>query len=270
VARIAGLACYPVKGCRGVQLGDARVVETGLEWDRQWMVVGEDGRFISQRTHPKLAVVVPTITADALMLDAPGRPTLRVPLEGERAFRRVVVWHDWCEAGDEGDVAAHWLDDVLGEGGVRLVRASPGMRHANRMWTGELTAPVTFADGFPVLVTSLASLEWLNARLPEPVPMDRFRANVVIEGLEAFDEDRIADITVGRITLRFVKPCTRCTVPSIDQLTGEKGVDPVAALRPTRFDRALKGITFGENAAIVAGTGGRLAIGDDVQVTFDH
>jgi hypothetical protein len=269
VARIAGLACYPVKGCRGVQLDSARVVATGLEWDRQWMIVNDDGRFISQRTHPRLAVIVPAVTAEALTLDAPGQQPLSVPLRGERAFRRVVVWNDWCEARDEGDAVARWLEAVVGES-VRLVRAIPGMRHASRMWTGELTAPVTFADGFPILVTNMASLEWVNARLAGHVPMDRFRPNVVVDGLEAFAEDRIAGLTIGAVTLRFVKPCTRCTVPAIDQLTGEQGVDPVAVLRPTRFDRALKGITFGENAAIVSGVGSVITAGSDVQVTLDR
>ena len=269
MARVAGLACYPVKGCRGVQLDSARVVATGLEWDRQWMIVDDDDRFITQRTHPRLAVIRPAIMPGALQLDAPGQPTLRVPLDGPRGFRRVVVWNDSCESGDEGDAAARWLEAVVGES-VRLVRATPGMRHANRMWTGELMSPVTFSDGFPILVTNAASLEWVNARLPGPVPMDRFRPNIVVDGLEAFAEDRIAELTIGPVTLRFVKPCMRCSVPSIDQLTGEQAVDPVAVLRPTRFDRALKGITFGENAVIVEGVNATIAVGSDVQVTCDR
>jgi uncharacterized protein len=262
-AVIAALAIYPVKGCRGISLASSRIEARGLEWDRQWMVVNPHGRFLTQRTHPALATVVPALLDDVLQLQAPGLQPLAVPLAATGERRRVVIWHDRCDAVDQGEQAADWFGHVLREP-VRLVRATPGMRHADPEWAGP-AVPVAFPDGYPVLVTNAASLAWINDRLPEPVPMQRFRPNVVLEGLEAFAEDRIDVLDCGGVRLRLVKPCTRCVVPSIDQMTGERSSDPVAVLRATRFDPRLKGITFGENAVIAAGAGGSLAVGDAVR-----
>lgn len=262
-ASIAALAIYPVKGCRGIALTSARVLETGLQWDRQWMIVDAGGRFVTQRTRPVLATLSATLGDGTLRLSREGERSCEVPLEMPRAPRRVVVWGDTCDAQDEGEEPAAWLSRMIGEP-VRLVRATPGMRHASPRWAGSEPAPVGFADGFPVLVTNLASLAWINERLPAPVPMDRFRANVVLDGLEPFAEDHIDRLEVGSVRLRLVKPCTRCIVPSLDQLTGERGLDPVEVLRATRFDRELKGVTFGENAVVDAvgvislGAGARL------------
>lgn len=262
-ASIAALAIYPVKGCRGIALTSARVLATGLEWDRQWMIVDASGRFVTQRTRPVLATISATLGDGTLRLSREGERSCEIPLALTRAPRRVVVWGDTCEALDEGEDAAAWLSRSIGEP-VRLVRATPEMRHANPRWAGGVPAPVGFADGFPVLVTSLASLEWINERLPAPVPMDRFRPNIVLEGLEAFGEDHVDALDVGAVRLRLVKPCTRCLVPSLDQLTGERGLDPVEVLRATRFDRELKGITFGENAVVE--TGGVISLGAGVRL----
>jgi len=266
---VTGLFVYPVKSTRGTARARARVSRTGFEWDRQWMVVNSKGTFLSQRTHPQLARIVPEVRAAALVLNAPGLPALTVPLDaaGERA--PVRVWDDACVGVDQGKQAADWVTRAVGEP-VRLVRVAPDMgRIANPQFTGPAPAPMGFADGYPFLVCNQTSLEDLNGRLAAPLPMERFRPNIVLRGLPAWAEDRIDTLTVGDVTLRFVKPCTRCTIPSIDQSTGEKSTDPTPALRKFRFSKALLGVMFGENAVIVAGLGAEVERDAEGFVIFD-
>lgn len=275
MTRIRELWVHPVKSCRGIALDSIRIGERGFEWDRHWMIVNARDSFVTQRTHPKLATVEPSFEPpstgpgrpdgpQALLLSATGQETMRVPLAAEGATREVVVWQDRCLAQDEGDAAAEWLSALLGES-VRLVRVASTMRRrANPEFAGPAPAFVGFADGFPVLVTNAASLEDLNARLPQAIPMRRFRPNLVLEGLPAFAEDRIERLCIGPAVLRLVKPCTRCVITSTDQQSGERSTDPLPVLRGYRFDRRLKGVTFGENAVIEAGVGATLARGDEV------
>jgi MOSC domain-containing protein len=225
-ATIAGLFVYPLKSARGVPCARVRLSPTGFEWDRQWMLINADGVFLSQRTHPQLARIVPQLDAGELLLSAPGLPPLRLPrvCTGER--RSVRVHKDRCLGLDEGGAAAEWASLVAGEA-ARLVRV-PTLteRTANPAFAGSTPAPMGFADGFPVLVCNEASLRDLNNRLRERIPMERFRPNVVLEGLPAWAEDHIDSLTVGEVTLRLVKPCTRCTIPSISA---------PASHRPTRY-----------------------------------
>lgn len=260
---------YPLKSARGIPVPAARLAATGLEWDRHWMVVREDGMFLSQRTHPRLACIATALTGEHLLLDAEGRRTLRLPLAPCGEARPVRVWKDLCEGLDQGDAAAHWVGAVLGEP-ARIVRVprSPA-RRANPEYAGPGSAPLAFPDGYPVLVCNAASLDELNRRLPHALPMERFRPNLVIEGLPPFEEDRIAAIAIGPVTLRLVKPCTRCIVPSTDQRTGVRGLDPLPVLRAFRFDRKLRGVTFGENAVVAAGDGQTLQRGAECRISYD-
>jgi len=268
-ATISGLFVYPLKSARGLSCARVRVSTTGFEWDRQWMLINAHGRFLSQRTHPQLARIVPQLAADELLLDAPGLPRLRLPRVSSGERRAVRVHRDACVGLDEGDAAAEWASRIAGES-ARVVRVPTQVeRFANADFAGPLPAPLGFVDGFPVLVCNQASLDDLNTRLPERIPMDRFRPNVVLEGLPAWSEDRIDALTVGGITLRLVKPCTRCTIPSIDQQTGEPSTDPAPVLRQFRFDKALRGLTFGENAVIVAANQAEVARSAVCEVSFD-
>ena len=269
MATLTALFVYPVKSMRGIPYREARVRATGLEWDRQWMVVDAKGTFLSQRTHPRLARIVPEITPDALVLNAPDAPALRVPLTATGEEVPVRVWKDSCAGVEQGAEAHAWVSRILGRP-VRLVRVAPDMqRNANREFAGTTPAPLGFPDGYPMLVCNEASLEDLNRRLPGPLPMERFRPNLVIAGLPAWAEDHIDTLTVGPVTLRLVKPCTRCAIPSLDHRTGEPSVDPLPALRKFRFSKALRGIMFGENAVIVTGEGAALERGAKCQVTFE-
>jgi hypothetical protein len=269
VVTVSGLFIHPVKSMRGIPYAQVRLSATGLEWDRQWMVVDARGTFLSQRTHPLLARIVPEITADALVLNAPDSPPLRVPFATPGDEVPVRVWKDSCVGVEQGAAAHAWVSRRLGRP-VRLVRVAPDMaRHANVQFAGNTPAPLAFPDSYPMLVCNEASLADLNERLCEQLPMERFRPNIVLEGLPAWAEDRIDTLSIGRVTLRLVKPCTRCAIPSLDHRTGDPATDPLPVLRKFRFNKALRGITFGENAVIVAGAGAAIERGAHCQVSFD-
>jgi uncharacterized protein YcbX len=267
VISIASLHVYPVKSCRGIALDRVRVTATGLEHDREWMVVTPEGRFLTQREYPRLALVVPSFPEDraSLRLEAPGLPPLDVPLESARNGgdpREVTVWRSKCLAWDEGDAAARWLTSVLNRD-VRLVRFDPARR---RPADGGFDGSAMFSDGFPVLVLSQASLDELNSRLEKALPVNRFRPNVLLGGCEPYEEDRIATITAGAVRLRHVKACTRCVITTTDQARGEvDGDEPLRTLKTYRWDRALRGIAFAQNAVVEAGIGSDIAVGMAVQ-----
>lgn len=266
---VHALNIYPVKSARGIPLRSVTLAATGFEWDRQWMVVDATDTFITQRTHPRLARVAPSLDSEALTLRADGLAPLRIPLAAQGAPCTVQVWNDSCIAQDQSDDASGWLSEVIGDV-VRLVRVSPQMeRRANPRYAGSAPAPVTFVDGYPVLVCNPASLADLNARMPAPIPMERFRPNLVIEGLPPFAEDRIAALDIGDVTLRLVKPSTRCVITSTDQRTGARSTNPLPVLRQFRFDRALKGVTFGENAVIGTGVGQTITVGAHCAIRWD-
>jgi MOSC domain-containing protein len=263
---VSGLCVYPVKSARGIARERVSLTATGLEWDRQWMIVNAKGVFLSQRTHPQLARIVPEVTPRALLLNAPGLPVLSVPLDAPGARTAVKVWDDACAGIDQGGEAEEWVSRALGEP-VRLVRVAPGMgRVANPRFAGAAPAPLGFPDGYPVLVCNEASLEDLNGRLPARIPMERFRPNIVLRGLPAWAEDHIDTLSLGAVTLRLVKPCT---LPSIDQQSGERSTDPLPALKKFRFSRPLRGVMFGENAVIVKGVGAQIERGAAVAASYE-
>jgi uncharacterized protein len=269
MATLSALFFYPVKSMRGIACPKARLGATGLEWDRQWMVIDGTGTFLSQRTHPKLARIVPEVRGDSLVLSVPGMPELNVPFSAAGETIAVRVWRDSCTAIVQGAVANEWLSEALGSA-VRLVRAAPDMvRNANKQFAGATPAPLNFPDGYPLLVCNESSLEDLNPRLPAPIPMERFRPNLVLTGLPAWAEDEIDTITVGAVTLRLVKPSIRCAIPSLDHLTGDPSTDPLPVLRTFRWSQVLHGITFGENAVIESGVGEELRRGMACRVSFE-
>jgi uncharacterized protein YcbX len=275
-ATVARLFLYPVKGCRGIPLRSAELVETGLQFngigDREWVVVDADGEFLSQRELPKMTLIGTHLTSRTLRLTAPGMLTLEVPFASEGDVMRVRVWNDAVDAVTQGTIADQWFSDFLGTR-ARLMRFDPlARRVSSRKFTGQHEAPYKFADAFALLVASEASLADLNARLRRAghaeVDIDRFRPNIVLAGVEAFDEDHASELAIGDARLQFVKPCVRCTVPSVDPATGEQGAEPGATLAAYRTDPRAGGMTFGMNAVVTGGAGAVLRAGDAAQLSL--
>jgi uncharacterized protein len=265
---VRALHVYPLKSAQGLALDSVRLNSTGFEWDRRWMAVDQQGKFLSQRTHPPLARVETRLTADALWLRSPELQPLALPLTREGSPIEVQVWKDYCSGIDQGPAASEWISTLLGES-ARLVRAPEAPRRlADSTYAGPDPPPLTYADGFQILVCNAASLDDLNARMPQPIPMERFRPNIVLQGLAPFAEDHIEQIQAGQIVLRLVKPCTRCVITSTDQRTGERSTNPLPVLRRFRFDRRLMGVTFGENAIPVSGIGHEIRVGSSCELRY--
>ncbi len=272
---LTAIHCYPVKSCRGVALSEATLDRRGIVHDREMLIVDGNNRQMTQRATPKLALIETALTDDALVLHAPGAGgELRIPWRAPgRPAREVVIWSDTVIADDTGDAAAGWLSDVLGET-CRLVttgqysrRVRPVDRMPADLHPEVLARPVEigFPDGYPLLVVSEASLDDLNRRLdlPEPLPMDRFRPNLVLAGCVApYEEDRWKAFQVGEVRIFGGGPCGRCIITTTDQQTLARTPEPLRTLAGYR--RTPDGeVVFGQNA-VHAEPGGRLRVGDAV------
>lgn len=281
-ATIASLHVYPVKSCAGLFLPQAQALPTGLELDRTWMVIDGDREMVSQRDHSRMCLITVQLFGGHAMLRAPGLPDLALDLDRFDSPVRVRVWDDVVKACDMGPLAAEWITAFLraGAGHVtgsyRIVRFDPDQqRLADMRWTRGDRVVSQFSDGFPILVTSRASLDELNRRLNAQghasVGMERFRPNLVLDGIEAHDEDRIDTLTIetaqGPVTLRLCKPCPRCPMPNINPATATRSPEVGDMLQTYRSDARVKGaITFGMNAYVVdesgAGFSHTLRVGD--------
>jgi uncharacterized protein YcbX len=277
MATLSQLIVYPVKSCAGLSVLAATLTRAGLEvdgvGDREWMVVGEDGQFLTQREHPRMALIAPSLDAGSLTLRAPGMAALTLPLAhppaGQAQTVDVGLWDDRVLADDCGEGAAAWFSAALGAR-CRLVRfGAAAVRATGGSWTGGVPQPTLFADGYPLLVIGAASLEDLNDKLRAcgrpALPMDRFRPNLVIDGFGAFEEDYVDTFELGAARISPVKPCPRCPIPSIDQATGVPGPDPLDILQAYRRNPRLDGaVCFGMNCIAAAGAGERLFVGQGV------
>ncbi|WP_249931304.1 MOSC N-terminal beta barrel domain-containing protein [Ramlibacter sp. 2FC] len=276
-ATLSRLFVYPVKSCAGVELHEAVLTDAGLDLDRAWMVVDAQGRFVSQRELPRMALIRPQLKTLEIVLRAPGMLALHLAIDAVEQPARARVWDDEVAAYDMGEVAAQWFSDFLGQK-LRLVRFDPEHRRLSSLkWTGGLEAPNQFSDGFPLLVASEASLEGLNQRLAAageaPVGIERFRPNLVLAGVEAHDEDRVDLLRIateaGEARLKPVKPCARCPIPNIDPATALSNPAVGDALQAYRQDPRLDGaISFGMNAIVLQGDGQLLRVGQAVAADF--
>ncbi len=281
-AQIARLLVYPVKSCAGVDLKQSVLTPTGLEFDRAWMVVDESGEFVTQRELPRMALIQPRFGHSDLVLRAPGMLALHLALDAAEQPCRVRVWDDEVPAYDMGDLASHWFSDFLlsdrtvSPRKLRLVRFDPEHERASsKQWTGDVTALNQFSDGYALLVTSTASHQLLNERLQAaalpPVTIERFRPNIVLDGLLAHDEDRLHDLHIttaeGSAVLRPVKPCTRCPIPNIDPLTAQSSPAVTDILQGYRQGPG-GAVTFGMNAIVLQGAEQTLALGQQVSSSY--
>ncbi len=262
LARVKDLFVYPLKSARAVALQRAQVDARGLQHDRQWLLVDERGRYVTQRTHPRLAVLPAIVCGENLEIGPVGELTkLTVPPPAATAMRRVDIWSHRGMALDCGDAAAAWCSRFLATE-VRLVHAGTALdRYANPDKTAGDKVPLAFADGYPILVTNSASLDELGSKMGAALRMDAFRPNIVLADLPPWAEDHIGRIEIGPITLRLCKPCTRCVIPAIDQTTGLPGPDPTPTLKRYRWNKSQLGVTFGENSYVLNGAGAKIDIG---------
>jgi len=278
MATVSELILYPIKSCAGMAVGEAIVTIAGLSasgvHDREWMLVTEEGQFLTQREHPRMALITPRADGHSLEVTAPGAAPLVLGLAvPDGPARQVQVWDDSVIAADCGDAAATWFSDVLGSP-CRLVRfRRDAVRPTSTKWTGGVPAETRFADGYPLLLVGAASLADLNARLAAAgraaLPMNRFRPNLVVDGIEAFEEDYLESLEADGVILKPVKPCARCPIPSIDQSTGLPGPDPLDILQAYRANPRMDGaVTFGMNCIVTEGAGSRLSVGQQLGFTI--
>ncbi|MGR2740580.1 MOSC domain-containing protein [Billgrantia sp. Q4P2] len=273
--RVTELNLYPVKSLRGISLEQATLGVRGLAYDRNWMVVDQVGRFVTQRQMPGMARVTVRLEDDWLVLEHPEAQPLAIELARRDQPRLTAyVWDDACQALDEGEEAANWLTQVLGDlrgSRLRLVRFDDGHRRPveSRYLQGE-EAHTAFADGYPFLIASTASLDALNGTLQEkglvPLPMNRFRPNIVLEGASAFAEDGWSEVLAqdGHYRFGLRKPCQRCKITTIDQSSGTIDVpgEPLQTLIQMKTQPLRPGAYFGQNATLLSGEGVTIAVGD--------
>jgi uncharacterized protein YcbX len=263
--QVSQIHYYPIKSCKGTALTEARIGKYGIVGDRAFMITDENARFLTQREYSKMALIKPTLVEGEIKLEAPNTTPLTIPIlqEGER--RVGQIWKNSVSVVDQGDLVAEWLSAFLGAS-VRLMGRAPDfVRKLNPAYAPRETDTTAFADGYPLLIISEASLDALNARLiekgEEPVPMNRFRTNIVVRGCQAFAEDNLPHIRIGDVVFNGVKPCPRCPIPTIDQETGERTGEPIKTLNA--FRRTESGdVLFGNN--LIHANEGTIRVDDDI------
>jgi uncharacterized protein len=260
--RLTALNVYPIKSAAGISAQEWAIDDFGFRHDRRWMLIDEAGQFISQRECPSLALVRPTFRDECLRVEAPGLPPLELSLQPAWSVTTTVaVWDDTCTAAWLGDRPAKWFSTALGRSCSLVYMPDISIRPADTTFAPSGTR-VSFADAFPFLMISEESLADLNSRMPVPLPMNRFRPNLVIAGGEPYAEDSLDRFTIGEMGFLVVKPCDRCVVTTTDQATAQRGREPLRTLATYR--RRDGKVLFGQN--VVHSGIGRLAVGDILYV----
>ena len=266
-ATLGRLFIYPVKSAAGIECDQVELGPQGFRHDREWMIVDPAGRFLTQREEGRLALLATAIDAGRLRLSAPTGESVSVALDHRGDSVAVQVWSSHCRAFDAGPEAARFLSALLGRP-VRLVRFDASQpRLSDARWTAGREVPTLFSDGYPLLVLSQASIDDLSTRVGHDLPVQRFRPNILLQGVAPYAEDAAGILEAGAARLQLTKACTRCAITTIDHHTGERtGAEPLATLKSYRFDRDLRGVVFGRNAYALAGTGSTLTRGAAVSI----
>lgn len=259
---LSGLNIYPVKSAAGIALQRAQAQWRGLEFDRRWMITDRRGKFMTQRQFPRMALIQTRIEAGKLHLATAGMESIAItPTQNPPV--KVEVWGDRCQAIPADDAVNVWLSQFLDRPCQLVQMPDDEVRLVDRNYAvDENRDRVSFADGFPYLLISEASLGDLNGRLAAPLPMNRFRPNFVVSGCEPFAEDGWRRIRIGSIEFHLVKLCSRCVVTTVDQATGDRGQEPLATLG--KYRRQKGKIFFGQN--LVPDGEGTIALGDEIEV----
>ena len=260
---ISSLTYYPIKACRGVEVDSAIVERMGFQHDRRMMVVTPEGGHLTQREYPRLALVTPKLNDGCVTLFAPNYDSIQFATQTSGASYPVSIWKSkGVQAIDQGDEAAQWFSDWIGTS-VRLVHMADGYKRlVDAEYAVNADDHTGFADGYPILITSEEGLQDLNSRLESPVPMNRFRPNIVVQGGGAYVEDTWNGIRVGDVELAIVKPNARCVVTTIDKDTLEKSKEPLRTLE--KYRRHKLGAIFGQN--VIPLNEGRIGLGMTVEV----
>ena len=260
---LSGLYVYPIKSCAGIPLQSADLSATGLRHDRSWMLVDETGEFMSQRAHPRMALISIRFSAEHLIVGAPGMPELEVPLFPQAPDSiDVRVWGDTNRGALVGEEADRWFGEFL-RFPCRLVhKPADDVRLVDSSFA-ESGDQVGFADGFAFLLISEASLEDLNMKLEDPLPMNRFRPNFVVRGCGPYAEDGWSRLRIGSVPFRVAEPCPRCAITTVDQESGTRGKEPLRTLATYR--KSGGEVFFGRN--LIHDTLGTVRVGDPVEAT---
>jgi uncharacterized protein YcbX len=276
---LSAITLYPIKSCAGIALQEVTLTSLGLMteqiYDREWMVVDSNGACLTQREYPRMALITPAIKATTLELRAPGMLRLEIPLglpdPASAPSLTTHIWDDTVLAYDCDALTAEWFTKTIGVP-CRLVRFHANAERAvSTKWTNGVQSSTMFSDGYPILVAGSASLDDLNQKLVaagrSALPMNRFRPNLVIDGIDAFEEDYADSYQLGEVVLKPVKPCPRCPMPAIDQATGEFGPDPMDIMQSYRGKLELEGaLCFGMNAILIAGEDQLVRVGQEIEV----
>ena len=260
---LSGLYVYPIKSCAGIPLQSADLSATGLRHDRSWMLVDETGEFMSQRAHPRMALISIRFSAEHLIVSAPGIEELEIPIypQAESSID-VRVWGDTNRGELVTEEANRWFTEFL-KFPCRLVHKPEDEPRLVDSSLAESGDQVGFADGFAFLLISESSLEDLNMRLEDPLPMNRFRPNFVVKGCGPYAEDGWSRLRIGSVPFRVAEPCPRCAITTVDQETGTRGKEP---LRTLATYRKFEGeVFFGRN--LIHDTLGTVSVGASVEAT---
>lgn len=265
---ISEINIYPIKSLGGISLKNSIVENRGLQFDRRWMLVDDQNKFLTQREFPKMATVGVEIAKDNLNVSYENQ-TLEIPFEpNTNETASVKIWSNRCRARIYEKRINEWFSEILQSDCRLVLMPEETKRKVNYFYAVHKIDVVSFADGYPVLLIGENSLADLNSRLDAPVPMNRFRPNLVVSGADAFAEDGWKQIKIGNVRFHIVKPCARCVITTIDQAKGEKqGVEPLKTLSSFRIPKrsVKKKILFGQNL-IAENVGESLKIGDKVEI----
>jgi uncharacterized protein YcbX len=260
---LSQLFVYPIKSARGIAVDQVRVGMAGPDRDRRWVLVDDDGLMVTQRTQPRMALLVPRFEGEDLVVEAPGMTELRIgEWQGQGDWIAVRIWHDDLRLPHPDTGYSEWFSDFLGQR-CRLAHLPDAVVRPVEAPFDRAPWRVSLADSFPLLVIGQASLDLLNERLPEPVTMARFRPNLVIAGSGAHEEDGWRTVRVGEVELTITKPCVRCAIPLVDPVTAETGVEPLRTLATYRRKPDSSKVLFGQNALVTKA--GVLRVGDAVE-----
>ncbi len=260
--RLSELNLYPIKSCKGISVDSWELEPRGLKHDRRWMLVDDQGIFLTQREYPRMTHIAVEINSDHLLVKAPGNSAMKIPFDlppGDHI--PVVVWNDTVEAVSLGHEASDWFSSYMGISCELVAMSDRSIRPVDAKYSQQNDV-VSFADGYPLMLISEESLEDLNSRLTTSVSMNRFRPNLVVKGCAPFAEDSWKEIRIGDISFRVAKPCARCTIPTVDPETAIRGQEPIRTLATYRL--VNNQVLFGQN--LLCSNVGTLRLGDELQI----